>query len=317
MRLPQRLRAAATAGALTASSLIHPAGKPGGEETRSSLPGDGVRTIRWPTTYEWPAAAKWVSALHDGLARHVAVEPAEIAQPFEGAVVIEVQTGGAAHPVAIDYFDRDRLLNSVVQSCELVFKMQYRAGGYGHQHVVPGGYMPGRPYLPRYLGGLRYLRDTGHPRFDVYGRFGLSYAPEVRRRAVEMLRAQEQFRYEGSLTLLPYSAYLREAALSHVCIDLPGNGDMCHRLIDYLAIGCCIVRPAARTTLPEPLADGVHIRYVREDLSDLVDACEALVRDTEAAARIGRAARAYYDRHLRADALAAYYLERCAVLLGG
>jgi glycosyltransferase involved in cell wall biosynthesis len=202
----------------------------------------------------------------------------------------------------------------VASACDLVFKMQYRVGGYGHGHVVPGGYVPGRPYLPRYLGGLRHLRDTGRARFDVYGRFGLSYAPEIRRRAVTLLSDQDRFGYEGSLTLQPYSAYLREAALSRVCIDLPGNGDMCHRLIDYLAVGCCIVRPAARTMLTEPLADGVHVRYVREDLSDLVDACEALVRDPGAAARMGAAARAYYDRHLRVDALAGYYLDRCRSL---
>jgi glycosyltransferase involved in cell wall biosynthesis len=244
----------------------------------------------------------------------VPVQEAAIDQPFEGAVVVEVEVDGTRHPVAIDYFDRDRLLDEVASACDLVFKMQYRVGGYGHGHVVPGGYVPGRPYLPRYLGGLRHLRDTGRARFDVYGRFGLSYAPEIRRRAVTLLSDQGRFGYEGSLSLQPYSAYLREAALSRVCIDLPGNGDMCHRLIDYLAIGCCIVRPAARTMLPEPLADGVHIRYVREDLADLVDACEALVRDPGAAARMGAAARAYYDRHLRVDALADYYHDGCLLL---
>lgn len=299
------------AGALTTSSLIHPATAAAEPEPEpnAGAAGDGVR-IRWPTRYEWVAAGKWVSALRDGLARRVPVTPAEIVQPFEGAVVIEVEVDGTNHPVAIDYFDRDRVLDEVASSCELVFKMQYRAGGYRHPHVVPGGYVPGRPYLPRYLGGLRHLRESGRARFEVYGRFGLSYAPEIRRQAVSLLRDQDRFRYEGSLTLQPYSAYLREAALSRVCIDLPGNGDMCHRLVDYLAIGCCVVRPAARTILPEPLADGVHVRYVREDLSDLVEACETLVRDPDAAARMGAAARVYFDRHLRVDALAGYYLDR-------
>lgn len=312
LRLPQRLRAAVAAGALTTSSVIHPATAPA-EAGAEGASGEGVR-IRWPATYEWASAGKWVSGLRDGLARRVPVAAADIDQPFEGAVVIEVEVDGTGHSVAIDYFDGERLLDEVASGCDLVFKMQYRVGGYGHPHVVPGGYVPGRPYLPRYLGGLRHLRDTSRPRFEVYGRFGLSYAPEIRRRAVALLSEQGRFRYEGSLTLQPYSAYLREAALSRVCIDLPGNGDMCHRLIDYLAIGCCVVRPAARTTLPEPLADGVHIRYVREDLSDLVDACETLVRDPGAAARMGAAARAYFDHHLRVDALAGYYLDRCLSL---
>jgi hypothetical protein len=272
--------------------------------------------MRWPSRYEWAPAGKWVDGLRTSMSARVPVADAEIEQPYEGAVLIEAELDGRRHDVAIDYFDRDRLLDELADRCAVVFKMQYRSGGYDNPRVVPGGYVPARPHLARYLPALRHLRDRSAPIYDVYGRFGLSYATEYRRAAVEALRSQERFGYEGSLKLLPYAAYLREAARSRVCIDLPGNGDMCHRLIDYLAIGCCVVRPEPFTRLPEDLTDGLNIRYVRRDLSDLVDACAELVGDPAGAAHIGLAARAYYDRYLQADQLAGYYLDRCVAILG-
>jgi hypothetical protein len=256
-----------------------------------------------------------VDGLREAISAHVPVSGVEIGQPYEGAVVIEVELDGDRHPVAIDYFDSDRLLDEVLASCAVIFKMQYRSGGYDNPRVVPGGYVPARPHLARYLPALRHLRDRSDPVYDVYGRFGLGYATEYRRTAVEALQAQHRFGYEGSLKILPYAAYLREAARSRVCLDLPGNGDMCHRLVDYLAIGCCVVRPAPLTQLPVDLADGHNIRYVQRDLSDLVDVCAELVADPARSVEIGLAAREYYDRYLRADQLAGYYLDRCVAIL--
>lgn len=273
-------------------------------------------SVRWPTAYEWAPAGKWVNGLREAISAHVPVADVEIEQPYEGAVVIEVELDGDRHAVAIDYFDSDRLLDEVLASCALIFKMQYRSSGYDNPRVVPGGYVPARPHLARYLPALRHLSDRSEPVYDLYGRFGLGYATEYRRTAVEALQAQNRFGYEGSLKILPYAAYLREAARSRVCLDLPGNGDMCHRLVDYLAIGCCVVRPAPLTSLPVELADGVNIRYVQRDLSDLVDVCADLVADPARSTEIGLAARDYYDRYLRADQLAGYYLDRCETLLG-
>lgn len=272
-------------------------------------------SVRWPATYEWAPATKWVDGLRGQISAHVPVTAAEIDQPYEGAVVIDVELDDSRHRVAIDYFDSDRLLDEVAAECALVFKMQYRTDGYDNPRIVPGGYVPARPHLARYLPALRHLRDRSDPVYDVYGRFGLSYATEYRRAAVEALSAQERFAYEGSLKLLPYAPYLREAARSRVCIDLPGNGDMCHRLVDYLAIGCCVVRPEPFTRLPRQLADGLNIRYARRDLSDLVEVCAELVADPARVAQIGVAARDYYDRYLDVGQLAGYYLDRCVTIL--
>jgi hypothetical protein len=271
--------------------------------------------VRWPTTYEWAPAGKWVDGLREAISAHVQVGGFEIEQPYEGAVLIEVELDGHRHPVAIDYFDSDRVLDEVLSNSALIFKMQYRSGGYDNPRIVPGGYVPARPHLARYLPALRHLRDRSDPLYDVYGRFGLGYATEYRRTAVAALQAQKRFGYEGSLKILPYAAYLREAARSRVCLDLPGNGDMCHRLVDYLAIGCCVVRPAPLTRLPVELTDGLNIRYVQRDLSDLVDVCAELVGDPARSTEIGLAARDYYDRYLRAEQLAGYYVDRCVAIL--
>ncbi len=90
---------------------------------------------------------------------------------------------------------------------------------------------------------------------------------------------------------------------------------MCHRLVEYLAIGCCVVRPAPKTRLHVPLADGINTKYGRDDPSDLVGTCANLSSDPTKSARIGIAAREYYDRFLRTDQLAGYYVDRCASIL--
>jgi glycosyl transferase family 1 len=316
-RLYQRLRGAGQAGATVLSSQLHRSQVPKAAATWPLAPDLSQRlSVRWPTSYEWGPAAKWVDGLRAEIAAQVPVSAVEIDQGYEGAVLIDVGLDGRRHRVAIDYFDSDRLLDEVVASCALIFKMQYRLGGYDNPRVVPGGYVPGRPHLARYLPALRRLRSRSAPMYQVYGRFGISYATEYRRTAVQALSAQTRFEYEGSLKLLPYAAYLREAAQSRVCIDLPGNGDMCHRLIEYLAIGCCVVRPAPLTRLPVELTDGVNIRYVQRDLSDLVDVCAELIGDPARTTDIGLAARDYYDRYLQGAQLGGYYLDRCVAILG-
>jgi hypothetical protein len=274
-------------------------------------------SIAWPRTYQWPLAGHWVDGLRDALTALVPVRAAQIEQPYEGAVLIEVTLDGTRHEVAIDYFDRSRLLDEIAVRCPLVFKMQCAAGGYGHPHVIPGGYVPGQTSIYRFQPALHRIRDHARPRFEVYGRFGAQYAQETRRRALQLLSAQRRFRFEGSMVTRPYAAYLRETALSRVCIDLPGNGDMCHRLVDYLAVGCAIVRPEPETVLPVPLTDGVNVRFASRDLSNLVELCAELLDDDAGCNRMALAARDYHERYLRPEQLAGYYVDRCVSVLSG
>lgn len=280
-------------------------------ETRARL------SIGWPARYGWPLAGHWVEGLRAGLASLVPVGVAEIEQPYEGTVLIEVTLDGTRHEVAIDYFDRSRLLDEVAARCPLVFKMQFTLGGYGSSRVIPGGYVPGKASIYRYQPALHQIRDHSRPRFEVYGRFGAGHGQEIRRRALMLLSEQRHFRFEGSMVTRPYAAYLRETALSEVCIDLPGNGDLCHRLVDYLAVGCAVVRPQPETVLHVPLTDGVNIRFADRDLSNLVELCVELLADDAERNRMALAARDYHERYLRPDQLAGYYVDRCVSVLSG
>src|SRR5581483_3691687 len=89
---------------------------PVGAETSSRL------AVRWPAAYGWPLAGHWVEGLRAGLASLVPVGVGEIEQPYEGTVLIEVTLDGVRHEVAIDYFDRSRVLDEVAARCPLVFK---------------------------------------------------------------------------------------------------------------------------------------------------------------------------------------------------
>lgn len=273
-------------------------------------------SIRWPTRYEWALASGWVDGLRESFSAQVRVDAVELEQPYAGTVMIQVGIGGRWHDVAIDYFDEDRLLDEVLQRCPLVFKMQHRRDGYGLANVVPGGYVPGRPHFERLVAGLRHERDARPPRFDVYGRFGTGFGPDLRCTAVRALRHQARFGFEGGMRLLPYPAYLREAARSKVCIDMPGKGDLCHRLVDYLGIGCCVVRPEPTVRLHVPLQSGRDIIFVHDVQSGLVDACERLLHEPRTIDAIAGRARRFFDRYLQADQLAGYYLDQCLKALG-
>jgi hypothetical protein len=142
----------------------------------------------------------------------------------------------------------------------------------------------------------------------VYGRFGLQFATEVRSKAITALRAQQRVKFFGGDQKVGYKAFLMEIARSRICLDLPGNGPFCFRLVNYLAVGACIVSPPHLTVLPVPLEDRKHIVYTRPDMSDLVDLCEQYANDAAARESVMQASRDYYRRHLYWQSLANYYL---------
>ncbi|HXY84304.1 MAG TPA: glycosyltransferase [Gaiellaceae bacterium] len=91
---------------------------------------------------------------------------------------------------------------------------------------------------------------------------------------------------------------------------MPGGGDLCNRLVDYLAVGGCVVNPPPRVRLPVPLVDDVHLVHCRRDLSDLGDVCAQLVADDARREEIARNACRFFDRHLDRRRLAGYYLSQ-------
>ena len=271
---------------------------------------EGV-SVRWPTAYQWPTAQQWVETLLYGLRRRVRVEPAPLPQPYRGTVIFQLVRRGRAHDVALDYSDYPEVNEECAARCPVYFKMQHLREGYDLANVLPGGFAPGGRKLYLHLARLRRLRDRREFDFEVYGRFSTEFAGPTRRRAVEILSSQATFRFEGGLKKVKYLEFLREVTRSKVCIDLPGEGDFCFRLVNYLAVGACVVGPRPRNVLNAPLVEGVHVAYTKDDLSDLVEVCGRYLEDEEAREAMCRASRDFFDRNLHMDSLASYYLRSC------
>jgi hypothetical protein len=281
-------------------------------------------SISWPTEYRWhPGTRFWVEPIMRGMQENgVRLERRPIDQPYPDCAVFEIDDGDERHPVVIDHGDHPTISAEGADAALAYFKLNFSVEGYPQQSVRPGGYVPASDAIyPR----LRLLRARrGRPRFsyDVYGRFGLRFPSETRKRAFEILSSRQDFRYEGSLfryeggpDKVPYKEYLVEITRAKVCVDMPNGGDLTYRLVDYLAVGACVVRPRGVARLHVPLVDGEHIAYCAPDLSDLGDVCAALVRDDERRERIARGARDYFDAYLQRRQLGSYYLsEICDAL---
>jgi hypothetical protein len=291
---------------------LAPAHTPEVEPTWKLAPGDleGVRLV-WPITYEWDQIAGWVRNLLAGFRRLVPVEWAEIPQLYPGIVLIRLIRGGQSHDMAIDCSDYlDQIAQECLKHAVCYFKMQYRKDGYGDDRIVPGGYVTHSLALYRYLHRLRRIKDRIEPTFDVYGRFGLSFATEIRKKAVALLNEQSDFHFTGSTKIVRHGQSLREVARARICIDLPGNGDFAFRLVDYLSVGTCIIGPPHRTVMHVPLVDRKHIIHCAPDLSDLVSLCRQYLENDAERKRVMHNTSEYFDRFLHRDQLARYYLRR-------
>jgi len=277
--------------------------------------------LRWPTSYARPDAKGFVGTLFRGFKELVRVERAEIRQPWDSIVVFELLLDGVRYLIAIDYEDSTELTASCADSLPLYFKFQYRRDGYGRSNVLPGGYVAARPFVHDHYCRLRGLRNGGG--VDVYGRFGLRFSAEVRTEAVRLLSSQNRltydggtFTYDGGGGMIVYGEHLRRAARAKVCVDLPGNGPFCYRLVDYLGTGSCIVAVRHAARLHVDLVGGEHIAWCKDDLSDLIEVCAHYVEDDEARTVMENNAARFFDRNLYYRSLAAHYLVIAAEQLG-
>ena len=186
--------------------------------------------------------------------------------------------------------------------------MQYLKTEYSDPKIIPGQFVPAGMELYWFLPSLSSLQKQQKYNYDVYGRFGSSFATEIRAKAVDLLKFQNKFEYAGDLRIIRYSRYLKEISQSKICIDLPGNGPFCFRLIEYLALGTCIIGPPHTTTFYPPLKDGIHIKYCKPDLSDLIELCEYYLNHEKERISLAHGAKNYFDSYLNKDKLADYYL---------
>ena len=256
--------------------------------------------------------ASWLEPIRLGLEPLVELRRAPLSYPpIRSVVPFEIEISGRRHAIAVDYGDDVTLDPGLLRDYELVFKMQYLLEGYGSERVVPGGFVGNMMSLYRFLPHLRKLREEGRRTSDAYGRFGDDKDVPIRRRAVELLQSQQSFGYRGGFGRVRYSGSLVDAATARTCIDLPGLGPLCFRLVDYLAIGVPIVSPPHACRLHVPLEDGIHVKYCRPDLSDLVETVEALLAEPVRASQLAREARTFFDQHLDYRQLARHYLATC------
>lgn len=273
-----------------------------------SLEPDGCVAVWWPTTYQHKNAAPAVWPIRDGLSAITRVYAADIKQPYEGIVLAELDTGNGRRRFAIDYWDATHVNHGCAAEVDVYFKMQHLPDGYpAVSNVVPGGYISSSPLLYRHWCRLRQLQRNDEHKADVFGRFGLRFQADVRRRAVELLAHDERLVFCGGVTPTLKSWYLREMAQARICLDLPGNGPFCYRLVEALAMGCCVVGPRPAAVLHAELIDGVHVVRCADDLSDLADVCVRICRDDSARRQVGAAGARYFDEHLHPVALAHYY----------
>ncbi len=308
-RIPGPLRRAVRAGvgAIDAAPLVGPAQSPPSQLTWPLTEDDRARlTVRWPRVYQWSEAETWVGPIRHGMSRLVRVVGDELPQVHRGIVAIKVELDGVPHDVIIDYSDYPGCDAELLDRAALYFKMQRPPDA--DPRAIPGGYITASEHIYRFLPRLRALRDRRAFTYDVYGRFSIGYATETRRKAIGMLSDQTRFSYEGGGKTISYPGYLKEIARARICIDLPGNGALCFRQIDYLAVGACVIGPQPAVALPVELRDGEEIVYTKPDLSDLVDRCEHYLGDDGERERIAANARGYFDRCLDRNQLGAYYL---------
>ena len=79
-------------------------------------------------------------------------------------------------------------------------------------------------------------------------------------------------------------------------------------MIDYMAVGACIIGPALKNKLHVDLKDGQHMVFAKEDLSDLVDLCAYYLEHEDQRMKLCEQSRDFFDCYLHREQLAAYYL---------
>jgi hypothetical protein len=270
--------------------------------------------ITWPTTYGWEPFKNWGEPLRAALGRFTTTRLGDIPQPYKGVISFTLTHRSRTFRINVEVSDYLDLNEEAYDNADLTFRMQWALEGYGDRpRLVPGGYLNNHPNIYAFLRRLRALRDSAPPVYDVHGRFGLSF--EFRRKALEILNASRAFRFFGGQTKVPYGSFLREVAQARICIDLPSYSPITFRLVDYLAIGSCIIGPPHLSRLHVPLEDRVHLVHCKPDYSDLEELCVHYLRHEDERLALVANSRRFFDAYLQRDQLAAYYLSQCARLL--
>ena len=268
--------------------------------------------IRYPQKkYIWYGARICLDLLLFEFKYRVPVRFIDLPQSYQGIVWFQLVKNGRVHDITVDYSDYPQVNTEAVAHSTVYFKMQYASEGYEFGNVIPGGYVTDSLRLYLHIRRMQQLRDQKKFEFDVYGRFGVDFATDIRERAIGILNTQNCFRFEGGLKKVRFAAFLREVARSKIVIDLPGNGAFCHRLVNYLALGACVVAYPHDSVMHVPLENHKHLVYCQKDFSDLVETCEYYLTHADEREAICSQSRSYFEANLHHANLANYYLRKC------
>lgn len=274
--------------------------------------------IEWPERYQWRPAENWLQHIRSGLKNYVKVSRTKVPQTSDTVAVINVVLNGKRDRVAIDFSDyHDQINSSILSDVICYFKMQFRLGAYDDPKIIPGGYTNNSRHIYRYFAPLRRRKHHNSTRYDVVGRFGTRYGAGPRLAMVDRMTSQNLFRFQGGLKLIRHFRHLEEISSAAVVIDLPGNGDFCFRLADYLGIGACIVGPPLKNSLHVPLLPGLHRLECREDLSDAIDRSVELLNSETRRTEMVCATQTFFDKYLHRTQLAGYYLKQITAVIAG
>jgi hypothetical protein len=268
----------------------------------------------WPAQYASPNAGGWIEPLRRGISRHISVRYSDIPQEIGNIVILNFRSGNSTIRVGIDYDDQSDLHLSAPK-LDLYFKMQYRRGGYKYPHVVPGGYVSPKFALYKHVSSWRALRERRPARYDVFGRFGMRYGTQLREGILKRMCEQQRFSFEGGVARTTWWEYMQDVCAAKICLDAPGRGELCYRLVECLAVGSCIVGPMLENELHVPLEAGVHDVRVSRDLADLVETCERVLERSEARRELANEAAEFFDKYLRLEQLGGYYVDQCLRLI--
>lgn len=259
-------------------------------------------SIRWPRRYAWANANHFIEPIRLALNRHLRFVAADIPQDVGNFVAFEVVQSDRTLRIGIDYDDLP-VLHPDATRVDLCFKLQFQQGGYPSASIIPGGYVAPKLSIYRHAHRWRSIQEQLDGESPIFARF--SPNSDIRRELLKIID-RAGWATEHIVVGSSWLAYMRELSQAPVCLDAPGRGEHCFRLVEGLAAGACLMGPELSAELHVPTGDAVM--RVRRDLSDLVETCEKLLQNPEARSELRRRAADYFDRFLDLPQLGAYYV---------
>ncbi len=188
--------------------------------------------------------------------------------------------------------------------CRGILKCQYRRDAFPQRRyrlVRPWTYFAGaEPELHRRASELRSMPKQ---RERLYFR---GHPWKERQGVLERLSARSVL--SGEFERVEFARYLDELAQHRLALSLPGMGEFCHRDVEILSAGVCLLRPRMRNEFHTPLVADVHYIAVEADIdadgpevvAERIERCYAEVsKQHDRLRKIGANGAAWYDRNVR------------------